>query len=180
MNLQDSFEALKVPQFNTSDICEHLDTLKDLAAECDHVTELGFRTGTSFCAFLMGQPKKLVTYDVVIPESSKKRLTELRGNTFVEFHQANTLEVEIEETDLLFIDTLHTYSQLKRELFMHGNKARKYLAFHDIETFGKKSEDGTVPGLQMAVIEFVEENPHWQMYMHLKNNNGILVLKRHN
>jgi hypothetical protein len=35
--------------------------------------------------------------------------------------------VEIEETDLLFIDTCDIYGQLQQELRLHAAKVRKYL-----------------------------------------------------
>jgi len=180
MNLQETFELYKKPAPMTIDICEHLDTLKDLSAECEHVTEMGFRTGTSFIALLMGNPKKLISYDLKIPSYAKDKLDQLKGSTEIELIEANTLHLDIEPTDLLFIDTFHTYSQLKRELEIHGNKARKYLAFHDVESFKDKGEDGAEPGLAMAIIEFVEANPHWSLHMHLRNNNGLLILKRSN
>src|SRR5574343_1351376 len=176
MNLQETFESFKIPSFNTQDIYEHMDTLKDLAAECKHVTEMGFRTGTSFCALLMGNPQKLISYDLTIPPWAKAKFDELKGDTHIELIEANTLHLEIEPTDLLFIDTLHTYTQLKRELELHGNKASKYLVFHDVESYGKIGEDKQSPGLQMAIIEFVEANPHWQLHLHHRNNNGFLTL----
>jgi hypothetical protein len=43
----------------------------------------------------------------------------------------NVLEVEIEETELLFIDTYHYYAQLKKELKLHAGKISRYIAFHD-------------------------------------------------
>lgn len=178
MTLEQTYEFLKKPNFNTSDICEHLDTLKGLAHECEHITEMGFRAGTSFCAFLMAQPKTLITYDLRIPKEIEQYLHTIKGRTDIKFIEANTLETTIEETDLLFIDTLHTYAQLKKELELHGNKAKKYLAFHDTNTFGKKGEDGTEPGLQMAMIEFVEANPHWHLFKHFQNNNGLTILAR--
>ena len=43
------------------------------------------------------------------------------------FHVADTRKIEIEETDLLFIDTEHNYEQIQKELELHGNKARKFI-----------------------------------------------------
>jgi hypothetical protein len=97
----------------------------------------------------------------------------------VKYVQANVLDITIEETDLLFIDTYHTYSQLTQELRLHGNKARKYIAFHDTYTFGLRGEDGTDnQGLLSAVIEFIIANPHWRLKIYKTNNNGFTVLER--
>jgi len=47
-----------------SDINEHLVTLRDLAANCAHVTEFGVRKGVSTFALLHGQPNRLISYDI--------------------------------------------------------------------------------------------------------------------
>ncbi len=54
---------------------------------------------------------------------------------------ANVLETEIDETDLLFIDTWHCYDQLFAELTKHAPKVKKYIAFHDTQTYGTRSEE---------------------------------------
>lgn len=171
------YEMLKASNHpDVVDIVEHLDTLKDLSAGLDHITEMGFRSGTSFTAFLMAQPKKLVTYDIAIP-AFVDSFRSICGKTNMEFHQKSTLETEIEETDLLFIDTLHTYTQLKQELTLHAHKAKKYLVFHDTETYGQVGEDGESPGLNQAIAELIAEG-HWYIKDIYHNNNGLTVLER--
>lgn len=162
-----------------SDINENLPILYELAKECKHVTEMGVRTGVSTRAFL-NTDVELISYDIVLDSNVSKlfEIAKARGKK-VAYVQADTLKLEILETDLLFIDTLHTYSQLKKELSLHGNKAKKYLAFHDTITFGLKGEDGVdKKGLLSAVIEFVVENPHWKFKVFKTNNNGMTVLER--
>ena len=99
-----------------SDINEHLPTLKKYAEECNHITEMGVRDVVSTWAFLMGNPKKLISYD--INQINESIILETIKDTEIEFKfvLADTTKIEIEETDLLFIDTLHTYDQLKSEL----------------------------------------------------------------
>ena len=143
--------------FNAVDIREHLQTLKELASECEIVTEFGFRLGASFTALLMGEPDILRTYDIHIPQDAKDGLTKLSGDTIVEFVEASTLDVYIPITDLLFIDTLHTYSQLKKELELHGDRARKYLAFHDTKGQMDKvfANPSSVTALQLLAMALV-------------------------
>lgn len=163
----------------TPDICEHLDTLTQLASECEHITEMGFRHGASFSALLKAKPKTAISYDLSIPENCRALIDQVKGDTQVKLIQGDTLEIEIEETDLLFIDTLHTYAQLKKELLRHGNKAKKYLAFHDTVTFGHIGEDGTEKGLMDAIQEYITtHNPRWAAHEHYENNNGLTILKR--
>ena len=97
----------------------------------------------------------------------------------MQYVQADVLKIKIPPTDLLFIDTWHTYNQLKKELELHGNQAQKYLVFHDTYTFGLCGEDGRdAKGLLSAVIEFVMANPHWRFHTYRTNNNGLTILER--
>lgn len=162
-----------------SDINQNVHILYDLAKECKTVTEMGVRTGVSTRAFL-NTNVRLKSYDIVMDKRVQELFNEAkRRNREVEYIEADVLKIEIEETDLLFIDTFHVYDQLKQELKLHGNKAKKYLAFHDTKTFGLTGEDRKDnKGLLSAIIEFLIENPHWEFYQYKTNNNGLTVLKR--
>lgn len=181
-----------------SDINEHLPTLKNLAQECEHVTEMGVRDVVSTWAFLFGlainnKPKKVLrSYDIHKSDNIELALRHAEANDVdMTFTEVDVLKTEIEETDLLFIDTLHTYSQLKRELEIHAKKAKKYLVFHDIVTYGRKPEPSSwqTPdimknyvqndkGILYAIEEFLKENLNWDIQKVYENNNGLLVLKR--
>lgn len=168
-------KAKKTP----SDINQNLYELYELAKECEIVVEMGVRTGVSTRAFL-NTNAKLLSFDIVLDQNVQKLfdIAKKYGKN-VQYVQADVLNIEIEDTDLIFIDTLHTYDQLKQELKLHGNKAKKYIAFHDTYTFGLRGEDGNdSKGLLSAVIEFVMENPHWKFYKYKTNNNGLTILKR--
>jgi GT2 family glycosyltransferase len=91
------------------------------------------------------------------------------------------LKTEIEETDLLFIDTLHTYKQLSQELTLHGNKARKYILIHDTNTWGSKDEvetDSEKKGELIAIEDFLTQNPHWKIVERIEESNGLMILER--
>lgn len=172
-----------------SDINEHLHDLLTLAENCTHVTEMGSRFGESTKAFLKA-PVSLRAYDLEIhpPLAELFKMARKVGKD-VEYIRGNTLDVLIEPTDMIFIDTWHSQKQLKDELKLHGNAARKYLAFHDTHTYGVRDEQrdwAANPnrkaqpnqGLLPAIIEFVIANPHWHFKMHKSNNNGLTVLER--
>jgi len=163
---------------NTPDINEHLDTLTRLAEECEAVTEFGFRWGASASALIKGKPAKFTTYDLVIPIECRDLINSAKGETWTQFNEASILDVEIEPCDLLFIDTLHTYKQLKQELEKHAEKAKKYLVFHDTHTYRHKGEDGTEKGLYDAIQEYIADHPHWIIHFDHQNNNGLLALRR--
>jgi hypothetical protein len=170
-----------------SDINEHLPTLKKYAEECEHITEMGVRWGVSTFALMMGKPTTLKSYD--FSECGKASLmydlAKENGIDFL-FQIADTRNIEIEETDFLFIDTLHHYDQLKIELELHANKSRKYIGFHDTTSFEFIGERYTTgddwfeegKGLWKAIEEFLEINPHWEIAERYTNNNGLTILKR--
>lgn len=190
--LKNRFELLK----NTpSDINEHLETLKRYASECDLVIEMGVRAITSTWAFLMGKPKKLVSIDLQHPEFFGADIGEVKmvseeNNVEFEFRLQDTLKCEIEECDLLFIDTWHDFLQLKKELFRHSKKVNKYIILHDTNSYGFKDEffyefydsgreESNLPkGLLSSVDEFLLKNSNWFIYERFAHNNGLTILKR--
>lgn len=176
---KDIFEQEYLRARNTeTDINQHLEILKNLADECTSVTEMGTRDGQSTRAFLVTNTK-LTAYDleldpIVVELFSKAK----QVGKSADYIQADVLQLDIEPTDLLFIDTWHTYTQLRQELAIHGNKAKKYLAFHDTQTYGTTGEASTDLGLLPAIIEFMILNPHWRFKIHRTVNNGLTVLER--
>jgi len=164
---------------NPGDIYENVHVLYDLAQHCESVVEMGVRTGVSTRAFL-ASGVALTSYDVIL-EDNVARLFEMARQlgSKAQYIQANVLDIKIPSTDMLFIDTWHTYGQLRKELKLHGNQAQKYLIFHDTHTFGLSGEDGQDRrGLLSAIIEFVIANPHWRFHTYRTNNNGLTVLER--
>lgn len=163
----------------SSDINQNLPILYELAKECETIVEMGVRAGVSTRAFL-NTDASLISIDIK-KNTTVEELFALAdtGKKSCQYMIDDVLNIEILETDLLFIDTLHTYEQLTQELKLHGNKAKKYLIFHDTHAFGVFGENGVDKrGLMPAVIEFVIANPHWKFYIHKTNNNGLTVLKR--
>ena len=168
-------EALERP----SDIHEHLAYLYRLASTVDHVTEFGTRTGQSTCAFLFAAPRRLACYDLERPPNLPALEDAARENGVeFEFRQQDVLQVEIEQTDLLFIDTWHVEQQMRQELARHAGNVRRYLALHDTETFGLRGESEGHRGIWPAVADFLRHHPEWRLRQHFSNNNGLTVLVR--
>lgn len=163
----------------TSDINEHVADLYHLACECSTVVELGVRTGVSTRAFLLADVA-LTSYDIQLDFRVQNLFNQaVKLGKPVRYIQANVLEIDIPQTDLLFIDTIHTYEQLSAELARHGNQAKKYIVFHDTYTFGLRGENPSdLRGLITAIMEFLIENPAWKVKLHKTNNNGLTVLTR--
>ncbi len=170
----------------SSDINEHLPTLYKYAKQCEHITEMGVRWIVSTWAFLAAHPKKMISYDIENPSYWGADINEVLRMARDEdlnytFIQQNVLQVDIEETDLLFIDTLHNYEQLKEELRLHANKVRKYMIFHDTVSYASTDESSNTTettGILPAIIEFLQTNPSWYIREQCLNNNGLMVLAR--
>jgi hypothetical protein len=178
----------------SSDINEHLPTLLKYGKECDHITEMGVRWVSSTWPLLMSNPKKMISYDIVKNQKIND-VVEIANKYGIDytFIESDVLNIEIEKTDLLFIDTLHTYNQLTQELNLHSNKSSKYIILHDTTSFGLvdeeiyehasndiKNKSTNKNGLWNAVLDFLEtENgSKWLLYEKYENNNGLTVLKR--
>lgn len=162
------------------DIHEHMPTLRKYASECKHITEFGTRFVVSTYAFMAGKPEKLLTYDIV-PDLAIWDAAAIAKENNIEFGfmERDTTAVEIEPTELLFIDTLHSYKQLKTELALHSDKVSKYIIFHDTETFGRIDEaTGEAGGLMTALEEFLATNKSWKLKEHYTNCNGLSVIER--
>ncbi len=167
------------------DIFEHTPTLKSYAEQCDHVTEFGVRWVVSTWGLLAGKPKTMVSYDINYHERIE-RVKKVAAENSIDFKfvRANTLNIVIDGTDLLFIDSLHTYIQLSKELALHASKVRKYIILHDTITYahhgmGPELGGDLVPkGLLDAMFEFLKVNPNWKVKQQFTNNNGLTVLER--
>lgn len=185
-----------------SDINEHLPPLRQLASECSSAVEIGIRSIVSTWGVLQGlsespfQSHNYLGIDIDAPPEDMfnlaKTLSEKNGINF-SFCQANDMEIELEEADMLFIDSLHTYCHLTYELEKFSPKIRKYIALHDTSApwgnvddynyHGDYSEypahiDRSKRGLWPAVEDFLARHPEWSLHARYLNNHGFTILKR--
>lgn len=179
---------------NPSDINEHIPTIIKYGSECEHITEMGVRGIVSTWAWLGCAPKKLISYDLHDPSrwGGDIKLVYSTAKAYgldFEFKLNDVLKVEIEETDLLFIDTWHAYDQLKEELRLHSNKVRKYICFHDTTSYEFRDEplfhenswkkESSGKGIWPAIKEFLDENKDkWKLKERFTNNNGFTIIER--
>ncbi len=160
-----------------SDINEHATVLCRLAAQCRRVTEFGVRDGVSSVALLAGLAAgggRLVSYDKDSCGKAVARLKELGGDRF-RFVRGDSLEVAIEPTELLLIDTQHTGRQLFAELSRHAARVSRWIALHDTVEFGPKGDDGG-EGMYSGLCRFLLERPWWRVARHYPNQHGLTVL----
>lgn len=160
-----------------SDINEHLPTLRKYAEQSDIVVELGVRKVVSTWALLMGKPKHLISVDIVHPKEHGVDLWEVMDaaqNAGIEFDFVlkSSLEIDLPQHDFLFIDTLHTYDHLSKELERHNGKVKKFIAMHDTNLLGDPDN------MKKAVSDFLDKHPEWEIAEYFENNNGLTVLRR--
>ncbi len=187
---------------NSSDINEHVPTLRRYAKECSSVIELGVRSMVSTWGILKGLSESAldnpsyVGVDIELPPietlASASRLAKANGIHFI-FTLANDMDIDINPADMLFIDSLHTYCHLTYELETFSSKINKYIAIHDT-TFSNETIDGpgyegdyseypaaydrTKRGLWPAIVDFLAGHPEWILFERYYNNYGLTILKR--
>lgn len=172
--IEEDFLNLKIkPTKWLGDSPSRFDTYKKYASMVDTIVEFGVYTGLSTTAFLAGNPKKLRSYDItdfnlsILPELYNYANSK---NIDFQFIIGNSLEVEIDNTDLLFIDTVHKRRHTEAELQRHSKNVNKYIIFHDTTAW---------PGVFEAVVNFLINNHDWFIIEHCNKNSGMIVLKKY-
>jgi len=190
-----------------SDINQHLYTLKEYAKRCESITELGTRSAVSTVALIAARPKSLRCHDLLRHENVQELedAANALGIDFKFFEENDLYSDNIIESDMIFIDTMHTYKQLAMELFLFADKAKKYLVFHDVFYFGRRDQPcfaahefqlaqnlefpnpalndfyktlGDHQGLMPAIEQFLSAHPEWKIIDLNVFNNGLMVLGR--
>jgi hypothetical protein len=174
-----------------SDINEHMPVLYEYGLKINHITEFGTRYGCSTVALLNSNPQKMISYDLQkMPEVDTIIDYTKKANINYVFTKADTLTIDIENTDLLFIDTFHSYNQLYSELLKHHTKVNNYIIMHDTTTYGYKDmpyhgpisinldKNITKEGLLTAIQDFIFEYSEWNIHKILTNNNGLTILSK--
>ena len=160
-----------------TDIHEHLPIISELTSQCTHVTELGVGWAQSTRAFLR-HDVELHSYEFMPQPGIREFFDEAKNaGRNVTLHVDDTRKVNIAETDLMLVDSLHIYEQVQKELELHAGKVRKYILFHDTTLFADHGEFGG-KGIWPAVQEFIDSHPEWQLVERRHNNNGLTILKR--
>ena len=193
---------------NSSDIMEHLTTLRRYAETCDSVLETGVRGCISSWAFCLGlldnqrdRPKELFMNDISPCEIQEiLAVTDQFDNFKLRYQWINNLDLILDRTyDIVFIDTWHVYGQLKRELSKFHLVANKFIILHDttVDEYNGEflrledlsmlqqrsvetgfSVNEITCGLWPAVEEFIAAHPEWHVKERFTNNNGLTILAK--
>lgn len=157
------------------------------------VATWGFLQGLSESEF---QTRSYIGIDLHYPASDTLALAKKlakKNHIIFDFWKANDMYIEMLSTDLLFIDSMHTYAHLTFELEKFCGSVVKYIALHDTskpwedtddrEYTGDYSEypewiDRTKRGLWPAVEDFLIRHPEWTLKERKFNNHGLTILER--
>lgn len=180
MNIKEMYQARVYSHgefAHCADIFEHLPTLKRYATGAAHITEFGTRTGNSTTALLAGlaerpQGGELHSYDINQTPFTHEPIEGVKWT----FYKQDTgqPDFEIQPTNILFIDSLHEFTHIMREL-RHAKNVMDHIIFHDTAidwiTLGGR-------GPIDAVTAFLARNHQWKIKEVYENNNGLTVLER--
>lgn len=186
-----------------SDINEHLEFLYNMGKEVNHITEFGVGYGKSTLAFFAAVEEtggtlhsyEIKSRDVILSIPERKNYNhqeELAVLSKIEtafnmardaglnvtLHLQDSLAHDIEETDLLLVDSHHTFNHVLAELTKHGDKVRKYIIFHDTETYGLSGQEKGSVGIWPAINQWMDGHPEWKIKEQYYNCNGLLVIER--
>jgi cephalosporin hydroxylase len=161
-----------------SDINQHLPWISEIAEKCKHATELGAGQARSSRAFLR-HDIELHSYDYKMYDDVVEYFERVRAaGRNATLHIENTLEANIAPTDVMLVDSYHSYDQVMGELKLHAPKVRKYIFFHDTTLYEHRGQCGEYRGVWDAVQEFLNKNPDWELIERRMNNNGMTLIGR--
>lgn len=192
------------------DICSYAPVLRRLASQCSSVVEMGVRGVVSSWALMLGLyespaaplgSKWMLSVDIAqVKFEEAIRMGQSCGMSVL-FRQHDSATIDLPPAfDLLFIDTMHAYGHLRRELAAHASRTRRYIVFHDtvidgvrsdiVRLWGESSvsrkakrlgytEEHVRAGLQPAIDEFLVAHPEWSVLEHYSAYPGLTVLTRH-
>lgn len=162
-------------------LSKHCPKIYEIAKKCHHITELAIKTDEVAISILATKPSKFHIYrenKAPLEEIKKKIEKIVPKNTELKLYLGQSLDLQIELTDMLVINTFHAATRLKTELLKHAGNVNRYIVFPSIYAFAKRGEDGSVPGPVDAILDFIKENPEWSICYKTKRSSGIIIIER--
>jgi len=192
--------------------------LREYAVRSKHITEFGvfWATGSTW-ALLAGLSSRrdqgtLRCYDPFAPGTpaitARLWLAVSLGQALqvdMAFSSVSSIDARIEPTELLYIDSFHTYCLLRYELAQHADNVLNFIVIDDTTTWEWTSEFGTESshtthvgeflkpciaegeeacaarcrvGLWPAIHEFLSQHSEWTVRERHSEGHGITILQR--
>ena len=141
-------------------------------AESESYTELGVNQGATLAAALLCGARNVSGYDIMLdhyrPAAHLFSQYATRQGVTIKLFETSSLNCLIEPVDVLYIDTVHTESQLTQELELHGDKVRKFIICHDTNSSS---------GLRKALNKFLPKSK-WKVVNNCRVGTGFTTLSR--
>lgn len=163
---------------NPRDLDKHLGFMRELALQVGSVCEFGKRQ-ESLAAWVVAGVGRIESHNAE-QKAEYQALVEIfkEGGGEITVDNRPALAVEsIQETDLLWLDTVHHYDRTRGELQKFAKSVTRYIVVRGTGEFGFNAEGGG-PGMFGALREFVDENPEWFVMYHTTVEYGITVLSK--
>jgi glycosyltransferase involved in cell wall biosynthesis len=159
--------------------------LRNIAAQCDTVTEISRNKETSVF-LLAGNPSHLISYQEETHELLDKQKALLSAETHHETPIRWTLTtgkfpraIPIKETDLLVINVEASAHRVEAELNKNAGKVKKHIAIARTVANGYAGEDSDkTQGLRGCILKFLNNNPEWFVFAHHTEQGGFTVLSK--
>lgn len=166
-------EVVQIPR----DLNEHMPKLRALASGIHHVTEFSHRR-ESLLAFVAGCKERVVSYNLEADNPLVKTI--LSQAPQLQLASKDSPEVPvIEQTDLLFLDTVHTAERLQQELDKYAGSVNRFIVLHDTVLHAHTDQFGKSPGFCSVLEKFaVGKDKEWFLADHNPNQYGLTVLSR--
>ena len=152
-----------------SDFHEHMGVLRDLATSVGRATEVSSWHKSADRALAYAGRFTSVTSG---EKPSWGTLRGLLGDRF-----KGVVDQKPTETDLLFIDTIHTAEALMPLLQAWAPVVSSYLVVHCTETYGEVGDNGGA-GVLHALRSFCVGDPQWVVKYKSAENHGLIVLSK--
>lgn len=142
------------------------------------IKEVGCGVGVTLACLAFATPERLIAVDrlskVFAPYQRLFEKHALENGYEFEFKRADSLDsAEVEQCDLLHLDTIKNPHQITRELSIHSGKVAKYIVVPGTANCGRES--GVLAGIA-KFITYMDQN--WQIVEHSPHRRGYIVLKR--
>ena len=171
--------AIKTPR----DLDQHLPKLRELAAGCEHVTEITKRRESTI-GLLAGRPKTMISWQQEqdplngrVHAAVAATIDDNKRTAFTSHVGQHGGVPAIEETDGLFIDDIHHGDRAMAQLTNLAPQVRHWIAWHDTQSYGEKG-DGGGPGLLTAIRAYLRQHPEWSVVYHSPKQYGFTVISR--
>ena len=169
----DRFEEIKR---NSSDINEHTDTIFNITKGCNTAVSLQIGKGDAAFSLLLGCHLH-ISVDPSPAQDTINFLNDYFGKKSIVIRQNTCEPIDIDNFDVLMVDSFHTAKNVEKELKAHAHKVNKFIIFHDTFLYGEVGDDGG-EGIKKPIYEFLSNNQEWKIIHEANNNNGLIILAK--